>query len=508
MLARHDRGPRPARPGRRRGARRWPAPPTWPRRRAAGRRRSGSRRRCWPTSWPSCRATRESPSLALGVSPRGRDHAAARGQGVGVAGRPAVRHPRRGQGRGQAGPAPPRRSCGPSWSSRASPPTACSTASSPPSRCPGEPERVTSRTRSPPAALAMAVPGAVGVGRSCWCCPVAAAGRAAGGERGAAGGGRRRLAAGAAARTSSRSSGSCPGSCPLGAEARGRLAGAQPDRRRRGRGSGAAGRRAGAVAAGGDHGGRGCVVPVRGRCGGGDHGPAGAAGPLRRRPRWCVRVEGPLGLVARQGRRRPARRCCGSTRRSGRGTRPSCASTGPASSRSGLRSAQGRGGGTEFDQLREYGVDDEFRRIDWAATARAGKPIVRTYRAERNQTVLLLLDNGRVDGRPGRRRAPGRARHGRGDDADRAWPPASATGAGWSPSTARCGPWSPPGHGPRPARPGDRGDVRARAACWPRATTGAPSPRRWPASAAGPCSSCSPSWSSRRWASPCCRRCR
>jgi len=62
----------------------------------------------------------------------------------------------------------------------------------------------------------------------------------------------------------------------------------------------------------------------------------------------------------------------------------------------GLRSAQGRGGGTEFDQLREYSVDDEFRRMDWAATARAGKAIVRTYRAERNQTVIVLLDNGRV----------------------------------------------------------------------------------------------------------------
>ena len=62
----------------------------------------------------------------------------------------------------------------------------------------------------------------------------------------------------------------------------------------------------------------------------------------------------------------------------------------------GLRSAKGRGGGTDFDQLREYSVDDEFGRIDWSATARANKAIVRTYRAERNQTVLLLLDNGRV----------------------------------------------------------------------------------------------------------------
>ncbi len=62
----------------------------------------------------------------------------------------------------------------------------------------------------------------------------------------------------------------------------------------------------------------------------------------------------------------------------------------------GLRSAKGRGGGTEFDQLREYTTDDEFRRVDWAATARLGKPIVRDYRAERNQTVINLLDNGRT----------------------------------------------------------------------------------------------------------------
>ena len=62
----------------------------------------------------------------------------------------------------------------------------------------------------------------------------------------------------------------------------------------------------------------------------------------------------------------------------------------------GLRSAKGRGGGTEFEQLREYTEGDEFRRIDWSATARAGKAIVRTYRAERNQSILLLLDTGRT----------------------------------------------------------------------------------------------------------------
>lgn len=62
----------------------------------------------------------------------------------------------------------------------------------------------------------------------------------------------------------------------------------------------------------------------------------------------------------------------------------------------GLRSTRGLGTGTEFEQLREYTSDDEFRRVDWAASARAGKPIVRTYRPERNQTVMVLLDNGRL----------------------------------------------------------------------------------------------------------------
>jgi uncharacterized protein (DUF58 family) len=108
-----------------------------------------------------------------------------------------------------------------------------------------------------------------------------------------------------------------------------------------------------------------------------------------------VRVDGPLGLAARQA----ALVVPGVLR-----VYPSFRSKDEAELRIrkarilevGLRSAQGLGAGTEFDQLREYSVDDEFRRVDWGATARAGRPIVRTYRAERNQTVLVLVDNGRV----------------------------------------------------------------------------------------------------------------
>ena len=62
----------------------------------------------------------------------------------------------------------------------------------------------------------------------------------------------------------------------------------------------------------------------------------------------------------------------------------------------GLRSARMRGGGSEFEQLRDFTVDDEFRKIDWSATARANRMIVKTYRTERNQTVINVMDNGRL----------------------------------------------------------------------------------------------------------------
>ena len=62
----------------------------------------------------------------------------------------------------------------------------------------------------------------------------------------------------------------------------------------------------------------------------------------------------------------------------------------------GIRPTSMRGEGTDFDSLREYHRDDEFRRINWRATARAGKPISNVYREERNQRVLILVDAGRT----------------------------------------------------------------------------------------------------------------
>jgi len=62
---------------------------------------------------------------------------------------------------------------------------------------------------------------------------------------------------------------------------------------------------------------------------------------------------------------------------------------------SGQRSSRHRGGGTDFDSLRDYHPDDEFRRINWTATARAAKPITNLYREDRDQQIVLLLDAGR-----------------------------------------------------------------------------------------------------------------
>ncbi len=62
----------------------------------------------------------------------------------------------------------------------------------------------------------------------------------------------------------------------------------------------------------------------------------------------------------------------------------------------GLRTARLRGAGTEFESLREYQADDDYRRIHWGATARRGRLVSRQYEVERSQTVLLCLDAGRL----------------------------------------------------------------------------------------------------------------
>ena len=61
----------------------------------------------------------------------------------------------------------------------------------------------------------------------------------------------------------------------------------------------------------------------------------------------------------------------------------------------GIKTYQQRGEGTDFKQLSEYRYGDPVRHIDWKATLRMGKPVIREFQDERDQCVLLLIDSGR-----------------------------------------------------------------------------------------------------------------
>lgn len=62
----------------------------------------------------------------------------------------------------------------------------------------------------------------------------------------------------------------------------------------------------------------------------------------------------------------------------------------------GLRQTRVLGAGREFERLRDYQPDDEYRRINWKATARRGKPISAEFETERTQYVMALVDVGRM----------------------------------------------------------------------------------------------------------------
>jgi uncharacterized protein (DUF58 family) len=62
----------------------------------------------------------------------------------------------------------------------------------------------------------------------------------------------------------------------------------------------------------------------------------------------------------------------------------------------GLRRLRQRGVGTDFESVREYGSGDDFRRIEWKATARRGRLMVAQHEVERSQNVIVALDCGRL----------------------------------------------------------------------------------------------------------------
>lgn len=51
-----------------------------------------------------------------------------------------------------------------------------------------------------------------------------------------------------------------------------------------------------------------------------------------------------------------------------------------------------KGRGMEFEEVREYQPGDDVRSIDWNVTARTGRPFIKSFREERELTVLLVVD--------------------------------------------------------------------------------------------------------------------
>lgn len=107
-----------------------------------------------------------------------------------------------------------------------------------------------------------------------------------------------------------------------------------------------------------------------------------------------LRLLSPLGLIewqSRSGEPRPVRVYPDFAAL----TRYALLATDHRLSQIGVLQRRSRGEGMDFAQLREYRQGDSLRRIDWKATSRMGKPISREYQAERDQSIVLLIDCGR-----------------------------------------------------------------------------------------------------------------
>ena len=62
----------------------------------------------------------------------------------------------------------------------------------------------------------------------------------------------------------------------------------------------------------------------------------------------------------------------------------------------GVRRSRQVGQDHEFERLRDYQQDDDYRHIDWRSTARRRKLTVREFQNSVNQRIVFLLDAGRM----------------------------------------------------------------------------------------------------------------
>lgn len=64
----------------------------------------------------------------------------------------------------------------------------------------------------------------------------------------------------------------------------------------------------------------------------------------------------------------------------------------------GVRLVRKLGAGRDFDRLRDYEPDDDYRHLNWSATARRGRPTSNVYQVERGQDILIAVDASRMMG--------------------------------------------------------------------------------------------------------------
>ena len=62
----------------------------------------------------------------------------------------------------------------------------------------------------------------------------------------------------------------------------------------------------------------------------------------------------------------------------------------------GIKKIRRIGNNTEFEQIKDYVTGDDYRTINWKATARRNKLMVNIYTDEKSQQVINVIDKGRV----------------------------------------------------------------------------------------------------------------
>jgi len=62
----------------------------------------------------------------------------------------------------------------------------------------------------------------------------------------------------------------------------------------------------------------------------------------------------------------------------------------------GLKKIRRIGHSMEFEQIRNYNIGDDYRTLNWKATARKGELMVNQFQDEKSQQIYSLIDKGRV----------------------------------------------------------------------------------------------------------------